>query len=210
VGVAISLAVYPFTWLWYLIGMMLKKPPLPSIADWISSTRQYETGKPVLQFRSAMLQAFLPFAIAVFLQVGLFIPVYNWFVSSYTQESKRTVKKEVPLTPEMKAQMEQRAKERDEMIERMVKQREANAGKNTIKAISRLEQRHLEEQGDFTEDLEGLIKRYATGPNKNLTALLGPVMEDEIRVKKTAAGIEIWVVDPSSGDWMHEELRRGK
>jgi hypothetical protein len=215
VGQVIALCTYPVTLLGFLYGLFTKQH-IPGIADRISSTRQYETCESPIHFRLFLSKSLSPVLSACLLEALVVVLISVWIMNGYHEEIKcrntpsacvKAKTQTVPLSPEEKAKLIQQRKEADKMQDRMIEHMEANEGPTTLRIISSLERRYLQEEGDFTEDLQALINRYDPNHRQNLHALFGPIMEGTLKAQKTAQGIVIRV-QTATGDWLQEEIRK--
>jgi hypothetical protein len=88
----------------------------------------------------------------------------------------------------------------------MLRPRAAVGRQNSIRILTIMEKRHLQDRGSYTEDLEALVANYGTDPNER-DELLKLVMQGTLRARKTVQGVEIWQQNPN-GEWVYEEVRR--
>lgn len=215
VGQVIALCTYPITLLGFLYGLLTKQN-IPGIADRISSTRQYETRESPIHFRLFLSKSLSPVFGTCLLEALAVVLISLWIMDGYNEEIKcrnnpsACVKAKAqidPLSPEEEAKLIQQRKEAEKLRDRMIEHMEANAGPNTLRIISSLELRYLQEKGEFTENLQSLINRYDPNHRQNLQTLLGPILEGTLKAQKTDQGIIIQV-QTATGDWIQEEIRR--
>ncbi len=181
-GGQIAFATWPIT-LAGLFWCLYAKKNLMGIADRISSTLQYETGEPVIQFRSAVNRAFMPACIAIILQFAVVGPLSGLIMKGYSDEARRRVNQAVSSEP--------------------AGRRDAAAGNTTLTILSVMEQQHFMEQGSYTTDLEALFARYGGGNPR----LLAHIRSGAVRAHKTIQGVEL-VMEMTPGNPIRKELRQ--
>jgi hypothetical protein len=185
----LTAAIWPIPVALWLHSLSTKQDYV-SVADRISSLRQYESGEPPLWFRNALSAALRPAVIAL---IPLFLYQFTmlWQIDSQPRQSPKPVNQQVAKANPA---------------------REAGPGnhsvrQNSLDILADMEQRHLREKGGYTEDLEALVMMYRNESFQEAQGLLRTIHMSRIRTRMTDRGIELWA-EVKPGDWQLKELRK--
>ena len=216
-GLPIVFAVFLYGW--------YRKRDIPGIPDQLSSTRQFETGEPVLKFRYAVDRAFRPALIALILQVAVVGPLSALLVNGYFDEADRRRSQassassqsvsrgggspfvSPKVAREAAADAARRAQGAMAEFQGGKVERPAVAiRQRSLDILANLEQRHRRDRGSYTADLEALVRDYGSVAGGEGAEILALIRADAIRARKTLKGVELWV-EMTPGDWKLRELR---